>query len=141
MALADRMKFDRAIEDFSDSIAAYSDNRVALFERGRAYWHTGRYREAANDLRLIVHQSYEDPRWRFHTHALLGDSLLRLGEYDKAILNLSAALNLHEDALVYLSRGHAYTGRGDLDRATADFAEAARLDPSIRLPVPAVPAS
>jgi tetratricopeptide (TPR) repeat protein len=112
---------------------------VAIFERGRAHWLTGQFREAAEDLQKTVLWNAEDPQLRFHTYALLGDSQRRTGRYDLATVNLTAALGYQEDAQVYLSRGLAYLEKKEHDRAVADFNEAIRLDPGIRTSVPAVP--
>jgi len=135
----DRREFDQAIEEFSASIQVYNDNPVAFFERGRAYWHTGRFQEAADDLQAVVICKADGPRWLFHTYSLLGDSLRRIGKYDRAILNLNVALNYHADGQVYLSRGRARLENNDRDRAVEDFNEAIRLDSGITASVPVVP--
>src|SRR5882672_1791471 len=56
------------------------------------------------------------------------------GKYDQAIQEFTAIINrypgLSATAPCYNSRGQSYQGKGDLDRALADFDEAIRLQPN-----------
>ena len=50
--------------------------------------------------------------------------------FDKAISDFTTAIRLEpKDAILYLSRGIAFSARGQLDEAIADFTEAIRLSP------------
>ncbi|MCH8025228.1 MAG: tetratricopeptide repeat protein [Chloroflexi bacterium] len=61
-----------------------------------------------------------------------GFAYAKLGQFDKAIENCSAAIWLSpDDSDYYHTRGSAYRKKGDAKRAAADFASARRLDPSI----------
>jgi tetratricopeptide (TPR) repeat protein len=54
----------------------------------------------------------------------------KLGEYDRAIADFTAAIPLFpNDAAVYNNRGLAYLAKGDVAKAHADFTEAIRLAP------------
>ena len=54
------------------------------------------------------------------------------GQYDKAIADLSKAIELNpKDAKAYYNRGLAYgKGKGQFDKAIADFTKAIELDPT-----------
>jgi len=52
-------------------------------------------------------------------------------DYDKAIEDYTAAINIKPDNAVYLnSRGYTYYSKKDYDKAIADFEAALRLDPN-----------
>ena len=54
-----------------------------------------------------------------------------LGDYDRAIENCNAAIELRRDASSYYdTRGRAYQKRGDSKLANADFATAKKLKPA-----------
>jgi len=79
--------------------------------------------------RLIATGKYRGPNlvpiynWR-------GRAYFDLGEYDRAIAELSEAIRLDpKRAIAYAVRGIAYTKRTDYDRAIADLEQAMQLDP------------
>ena len=64
-------------------------------------------------------------------HRLLGESLGRSERWLEAVTQFEAYQALaQEDAAAYFSLGHAYVRTGDLEKATATFAQGARVDPS-----------
>jgi tetratricopeptide (TPR) repeat protein len=137
MDQVDRGEFAQAIPNFGYNDFSL-DNEVASFERGRAYWHLGRFQEAVGDLLRIAQSNPKDPVWLSHIYYFLGDSYREVGNYDLAILNLGIALRFRADPNAYLSRGWAYQAKNDHVRAMTDFAEAIRLDPVIKTRVAAV---
>jgi tetratricopeptide (TPR) repeat protein len=137
----ERGQFEEAIGEFTKALQLAWSSSVAFFERGRAYWYVGRFQEAAGDLLRAAQSNPEDPEWLFHIYYLLGDSYRQIGNHKMALLNLGIAIGQRPDAAAYVSRGWAYLGKNDLDRAGADFGEAVRLDPSLRTAVPFVPRS
>ena len=59
-----------------------------------------------------------------------GISYAEKGEYDQAIADYEATLQINPDhAIAFHNRGLAYFDKGDYDRAIADFDEALRLNP------------
>ena len=77
--------------------------------------------------------SFEQPdRWK--SSASIGAAMLASKRYDVAIRFLTAALDegaKNEDAAyLHKLRGDAYTGKGDSDRATADYALAVNFVPT-----------
>jgi tetratricopeptide (TPR) repeat protein len=64
-----------------------------------------------------------------------GNALCREGQYDRAIVEYSKAIELEGRlaAMPYFNRGWAWYKKGDLDRAVADYESSLRLDPCLAL--------
>jgi tetratricopeptide (TPR) repeat protein len=72
-----------------------------------------------------------ETRMRYATLVSQSDIDINAGNYDRAIMTLSEAIQLNPDdqGLASFKRGTAYGKKGDYDRAIADFSETVRLDP------------
>jgi len=106
-ALAD---FDKAITLKADYALAYSNRGWVLAQRDKHVDAVAAFSEA-----LRIEQSATDFNSR-------GYSLVKLGEYDKAITDFDAALKLDPaHPFAQHNRGWAYWQKGDLDRALADL--------------------
>lgn len=138
MELVDQGEFEQAVVELRGAVWLFSSE--GHFERGRAYWYLGRFREAIEDLLVAAQSNPTDPKWLFYIYYLLGDSYRQMGASEQAIFNLGIALR-HDaaSALAYLSRGRAYVDKNDIPRAAADLSEAIRLDPGVKTELPFVP--
>jgi tetratricopeptide (TPR) repeat protein len=76
---------------------------------------------------LLVRRLTEFMRARVHNNR--GKAYNQKGEYDRAIKDLSQAIQLDPTlAVAYSNRGNAYSSKRALDRAIADFSKAIRFD-------------
>jgi tetratricopeptide (TPR) repeat protein len=95
-----KKEYDRAIEDYNQSILHDISNGDIFFNRGLAYSRKGNYDHAIAD----------------YNRAIAGFDPARFPAYYKRDY--------------FKARGNAYGNNGDLDRAIADYSEAIKLDPN-----------
>jgi tetratricopeptide (TPR) repeat protein len=116
--------FDEAIGDFSETIRLEPSDTRAYFLRGRAYCARGRFKEAIADFNESV--AVDPPA----AQVMLGNCYKEIGDYDKAITALSAAIRLdRSNADAYFARAATYHLKGEAGKAVSDYTETLRLDP------------
>src|SRR5262249_37185861 len=59
-----------------------------------------------------------------------GNAYFAQHQFDQAIADYSAALEMQQDPKTYYNRGVAYCALGDHDKALADYSKALLLDPT-----------
>src|SRR6266536_1118359 len=63
-----------------------------------------------------------------------GLALTNVGEYDRAISDLTRALRIvDKEPVLFNNRGLAYKAKGEFDLAIADYSEAVRLNPNTKM--------
>lgn len=116
---------DRAICDYNEGLRI---KLGAIADRNRR---TGR-REQSDLVRTIADLTDAirlDPT-NANSYANRGHAYTLKGEYDRAIADLSRALQMRPAATDYHNRGSAWLNSGDVDCALADYTEAIRLNPA-----------
>jgi lipoprotein NlpI len=114
---------DRAIADYDRTIELNQRSRYAYFNRGVAYYHKGDYDHAIADYNQAMQLGHQDQQ-------ISADRIRRQDSdpvpppVDGQASGLASA-----DGHAFYARGAAYYGKGDLDRAIADYDEAIRLNP------------
>ena len=103
--------------------------------RGKIAWALGLMETGVQDMRVAQKLDFEHPEVRRFSDSMLSQSMelsskamvaMANQEYDDAIKQLTAALNLAPDDMkLMISRGAAYRLRGDLDLAETDLDNAA----------------
>jgi tetratricopeptide (TPR) repeat protein len=125
-----KAEYDKAIEDFTESIRQEQKNAFIVLSYGNraiAHYQKGDWNRAIEDFSWVITNSRKDEIVYFNR----GSAYEKKSEWDKAIVDYTEAVKLNSNnADTYDSRGTAYTNKGDYDKAIADYAEAIRLDPS-----------
>jgi len=132
--------YDRAIDDYNETIRLDRKYAVGFHNRGLAYLRKGRIDRAIEDFdeairlnprytaafvnRALAYQ--EKAQWDF-------DAYLAEGVYEgRALQDLDEAIRLDPNsAVAFRFRGFVNSRRERYDRAIQDFDEAIRLDPNV----------
>ena len=118
--------YDRAINDFDQSIQLNLKIAVTYNYRGHAYRLKGEHDRAIADFAESIRL---DPKSTV-PYELRGQILALKGEHDRAIQDFNEAIRLgSRTATVYGDRASSFIVKRDLDRALPDVDEAIRLDP------------
>lgn len=127
-------EWEQAIANFSEAMANDPKNALGYANRpeyGQAYLGRGtqaleqkHYEQAIPDLERAAKYLPMDAR----IPSRLGAAWFGQKNWQKAIESLSTALDLDPNDTDYLSRGRAYREFGQLEKASADFAEAISLN-------------
>jgi len=119
---------DSAIRDFDEAIRLDPGSIDAYIDRGQSWRDRRNYEAALADFDEAIRL---DPS---HARAYVnrGYTWYRLGRYDQAIAEYDQAIHLGLRGAHY-ERGNAWLGKGDPERARADFSEAIRGDPRFAL--------
>lgn len=105
---------------------------IELRPAGRAYYYRadyylkiGKYQAAADDL-LVSIQMGKSAGYPgvFNLHALRGDALNKIGNYEEAVKDFTAAIRLNPHPTYYFHRGRALEALGRFKEASDDFVEA-----------------
>ena len=122
--------FDKAITEFSESIRLVRAWHT-YYERGRAYFHSGRFNEALDDFRRAINLSPENPDlegFPAGAHYFLGCCYLENSEFGNAISELTTSIQLAPHAYCsYEDRAKAYRALGDEAHAREDDNRAREL--------------
>jgi tetratricopeptide (TPR) repeat protein len=132
--------YDRAIDDYNQTIRLDPKYAIGFHNRGLAYLRKGRLDLAIEDFdaairlnpkytaafvnRALAYQ--EEAQWDFN--AYLADGVYE----DRAIQDLDEAIRLDpNNATAFRNRGFVNSRKQRYDRAIEDFGEAIRLDPNV----------
>jgi tetratricopeptide (TPR) repeat protein len=130
--LADRGKYELAIEKFGEAIRLEPNKRKYYVDRGSALNYIGRYSEARADFTqaLAITDKYAPARDVAMANLGRGFSELELGLFQAAIDDFDVVLKAvprSSNALAW--QGSAYEGIGDRDHAVAAYKAALGIDP------------
>jgi tetratricopeptide (TPR) repeat protein len=116
-----------ALRDFGSALELDGENPVALIGRGRILLASGQLDAAEPVLRRAIELNNSG-----QAHELIGQILLRRGEFSESISSFNAALN-HEprSAIALAGRARAKQLLGDLDGAANDYNQAIRANDNL----------
>ena len=116
--------FDRAIQDYSETIKLNPHFADAYNNRGKAYFMQGDFDRAIADFNKAIKLK---PNYAI-AYNNRGIACGNKGDFDHAIQNFNRAIALKPDfADAYKNRGIAYRIKGDFDHAIQDFDKAIKL--------------
>lgn len=119
-----REHFDRALAEYD--VAQKIDKKAPVHEgRARCYAEQGRYKEAAEDLKIAIAQIATAPRYKF-----LGELLAAQNLDKEAIDAFSAAIKIDaKDFWSYKSRADVYFRQKAFKQAISDYTKLIELEP------------
>ena len=116
--------FDRAIQDYSETIKLNPHFADAYNNRGNAYGNKGNFEQAIKDYSKAIELKPDLAEAYYNRGVAYGIK----GELDRAIQDFNEAIERKPDfADAYNSRGFAYSAKDDFDQAIQDFNEAIKL--------------
>lgn len=125
----------RLVDVFKDSdtywsrVIAFQPFDAAFYYRGLHYFDTGKYLAAINDFTTCLSAGIRDQRQDiFNLYAFRGQALIKLGRYDEAVRDLTAALEMSPQPIYFHYRGIALKALGMAPQATEDFERAGVLE-------------
>ncbi len=142
----------RAIDDFSSSIELRNDFTEAYFKRGEVYLKNGIYARAIKDFDYLI--DFEggentqavffkiDPRgidqvevttmvkMKASVKALRSQAYQAIGEYDKAMADITDAMTADSSAGNLVNRALLFEELGELEKAKQDLKWATAMEPS-----------
>jgi tetratricopeptide (TPR) repeat protein len=118
--------YDRAIQDYNQSLQLNPNDADAYYNRGYAYGAKGQDEQALNDFDQALKLKPD--------HALVfqirGNIYLRQGDYPRALHDFDELVRLApNDPISFDYRGNAYDAKGDFDHALQDLDQAVKLGP------------
>jgi tetratricopeptide (TPR) repeat protein len=124
----DQHRYDQAIADFAKAIAI-EKTWPLLFERGRAYWASGRFLEAIADLTASLDLRPDDQDLLKVNRFYLAQAYRVEKGHDRAVANLTDVIVMDDATIAapYILRGASYVELGGYDQAIADFTQAIRI--------------
>jgi len=128
VAYANKLDYDHAIEDYSQSITINSRDANTLHNRGMAYHWKANDKSAIDDYNRALALDSKS------TGILLdrARAYRSLRDYDKAVQDVDAAVRLDPKfATGFFLRGLLYGDKNDDDRKIADINQAISLDPNV----------
>jgi tetratricopeptide (TPR) repeat protein len=127
MAFLERQEYDKAINDFTETIRLDPTYVPAYVSRGNAYGIQGSVDKAINDFTEAIRL---DPNVAI-IYFNRGNAYYDHGNFDKASVDYNEAIRLdHNFARAYVGRGNVIRDQGNLDKAIRDYNEAIRLEPN-----------
>lgn len=124
----------RLVDVFKDSgsywsrVIAFQPFDAAFYYCGLHYFDAGKYLAAINDFTGCLSAGIRDQRQDiFNLYAFRGQALIKLGRYDEAVRDLTAALEMSPQPIYFHYRGIALKALGMAPQATEDFEKAGAL--------------
>jgi tetratricopeptide (TPR) repeat protein len=130
-ALARMGAYDGSIEQYTEAIRLAANDSLPRLSRAEALVELGRYTEARADYDRALALGLQRESDRFFAYFGRGYDLIRLGDYDGAVRDMNAALQVRPgmiNAMVW--RGYARERLGQRARALDDYEAALRLSPN-----------
>ena len=120
------MMLDAFIQEINEAIRLEPNDVSGYLNRSYLHFYRGRYDLAIEDLNKCMELSPGDAHDLYIYYR--GFNYFHNGDYDLAIADYSVLLkNIHNNGILYYSRGEAYKKKGDMIKAEADFARAKEL--------------
>jgi len=124
-------RYDLAIEDCNEAIRLSRNYWKAYLARGLVYNEKGDYDLAIKDFTETIRLSPPNPAPVYNARAWTYAYHMKTS-YDLAIADATQAIRLTpNEANYYDTRGWAYLGKGDYNRANDDFFKALQIDPNL----------
>ena len=124
--------YDNALGDYSRCVELKPDFPDARIRRGLLQMDRRNFDEAQKDFETLI---AEEPQG-YAGYELMGNLLFRKGEWEKAVENLSRAIDNHGDDmsvdLIYEKRSYANFCLGDYENAMADMEKTLDLSEFIK---------
>jgi tetratricopeptide (TPR) repeat protein len=118
--------FDRAIADYDEAIRVDPTFALAYNNRGDAWFNKGDLDRALADFSAAIKY---DPALAI-AYGNRGFARYRKRDMAGALADYSREIKLKPNVLAFINRGDVYRDTEQLDRAAADYGEAARIAPS-----------
>jgi len=158
-AYDEKKEYDKAIEDFSKVIELDDKNHIGYFYRGKVYSAKGEYDKAIIDFSSAINidpqacyhcklgSAYHnkgnyDKALKEYLNTInkntdncpdifkiRADTFFRKKEYDKAINDLTTAIDINENSCLYCERSNVYYEKNDTSKAFEDIKIAIKLKP------------
>jgi tetratricopeptide (TPR) repeat protein/formylglycine-generating enzyme required for sulfatase activity len=119
--------YDQAVSDFTRAIEIDPTSDQAYFQRGHALAAGGDRDQAAADFQ----RGFEADSWRSYKYRLVGEDWLWRGEYERALVYFTRAVETLDVGRVpaLILRSRIWSDMGVHDKALADCNRAIELDP------------
>ena len=128
--LSEQDEFVDAIEAYTKAISLDSNNALAYYNRGLAFYQLRNHKAALADFNTTI-ELRPDVAVAYKKRALI---LIYLENYADAIADYEQAAKLTpEDSLVYLGKGFATVLDGKTEQAISDFDRAIELNPNLAI--------
>jgi tetratricopeptide (TPR) repeat protein len=124
-------KLNEALKEFELAAKISPDTPIAHYWVGMAYFYDKDFQKSIAKFKKTIEL---DPR-NYHAYAMIGKILsFDKAKLDDAILNLEKALNINSDySDAHFDLGRIFALRGDMNRATAEFAFIFRSEPQFAM--------
>ena len=119
-------KQELALVDFNKAIMLKVEDPEVFFLRGRLYFEAGKPKLALNDFSKYAYKS-TNANGKASGYRNMGKVYYDLEEYDKAIVELTRAVELQDNSSNFWLRGNAYIKQGKYKLAIDDFTTAIDL--------------
>jgi protein O-GlcNAc transferase len=114
---------------FKEILLIQPDNIDALSYLGLISYQCLNYDNAIEYIQKIIEIAPDEPM-RFFVYHILGDSFLKKGKTDNAVINYKKALEINPDsAEVYYSLGNIFRNKRDFNNAIACYQKVTEIEP------------
>ena len=130
-----KKQYEKALEEFDQSIKLYPSYAEAYYNRGEVYYEKDEYEKALSDFDKAIEldltytkiiKSNED---YLEAYLDCGEDYYEKDEYDKALVYLDRAIELNPQyAEAYHIRGKVYNEKQEYDKALVDLNKAIEMD-------------
>ncbi len=127
-------RWDEAVKNYQDALKLDPQCRTAQVGQASVLFQQGKTDEALAACNAILKAEPDRA-----AYSLRGDILLQQGQYDAAIADYKTSQRF--DSLVaqaYLKRAEQRQASGEIQQASADLAQAVRMDPRLRTHAPEI---
>ena len=122
-----KREYDRAIEDYSDSLAINPDNGQIYHNRSLILLEQGKYDLSIKDSSEAIRINPEN----YYAYINRGSAHFGIGEIDSALSDYTKAISINPDSSdAYFNRSIVWLEKQELPHALHDSREAIRLNPN-----------
>ncbi len=121
-----KKEYDKAVSDFSKTVAINSKHAQAYYNRGNVYYAIKEFDKAVSDYSkaIAIKPKYAKA---YNNRGLVYDAKK---EFDKAVSDYNKAVAINPKyADAYYNRGIVYFAKRELDKAVSDYSKAVDIDP------------